>query len=115
MASYTVEASLSWNGIGYGLRIGQMMGAHRKKSYEAVPTVEGELRKRVFWCANFYISSYTQALVVCEWRRVIKYFHSFHLHCTGHWYCKIVRIALSSDVHARSMTKSTHCPLRTPY
>ncbi|KAI0790296.1 fungal-specific transcription factor domain-containing protein [Irpex lacteus] len=48
-ASYTVEASLSWNGIGYGLRIAQMLGVHRKKSYGTHPTVEGELRKRVFW------------------------------------------------------------------
>ncbi len=44
-----MEASLSWNGIGYGLRIAQMLGVHRKKSYGTHPTVEGELRKRVFW------------------------------------------------------------------
>ncbi|KAI0092329.1 fungal-specific transcription factor domain-containing protein [Irpex rosettiformis] len=49
VAYYTVEASTSWHGVGYGLRIAQMIGAHRKKSYGTKPTVEGELRKRVFW------------------------------------------------------------------
>ena len=40
---------MAWHGAGYGIRVAQMMGAHRKKSYGTEPTVEGELRKRAFW------------------------------------------------------------------
>ncbi|KAI0092322.1 fungal-specific transcription factor domain-containing protein [Irpex rosettiformis] len=49
VASCTWETSMSWHGGGYGIRIAQMMGAHRKKSYGEKPTIEGELKKRAFW------------------------------------------------------------------
>ena len=35
--------------IGVGLRLAQDMGAHRKKSYSDVPTVEEELMKKAWW------------------------------------------------------------------
>lgn len=37
---------------GVGLRLAMDMGAHRKKSYSALPTVEGEQLKRAFWSAS---------------------------------------------------------------
>ncbi|KAI0092310.1 fungal-specific transcription factor domain-containing protein [Irpex rosettiformis] len=40
---------MAWNSVGLGLRMAQSMGAHRKKSYGAVPTIDEELRKRAFW------------------------------------------------------------------
>jgi hypothetical protein len=40
---------MAWHGDGYGLRVAQVMGLHRKKSYGINPTVEGELGKRAFW------------------------------------------------------------------
>ncbi|EKM58699.1 uncharacterized protein PHACADRAFT_253186 [Phanerochaete carnosa HHB-10118-sp] len=36
--------------IGCGLRLAQDLGAHRQMAYGPEPTVEGELRKRAFWC-----------------------------------------------------------------
>ncbi|EKM58719.1 uncharacterized protein PHACADRAFT_140787 [Phanerochaete carnosa HHB-10118-sp] len=36
--------------IGCGLRLAQDLGAHRRMAYEREPTVEGELKKRAFWC-----------------------------------------------------------------
>ncbi|KAI0688002.1 fungal-specific transcription factor domain-containing protein [Cytidiella melzeri] len=54
IASYAVETSMSWYCIGYGIRVAQLLGAHRKKSYEARPSVEGELRKRAFWALVLY-------------------------------------------------------------
>ncbi|GJE89788.1 Zn(II)2Cys6 transcription factor [Phanerochaete sordida] len=36
--------------VGHGLRLAQDLGAHRRMTYSAIPTVEGELRKRAFWC-----------------------------------------------------------------
>ncbi|GJE89783.1 Zn(II)2Cys6 transcription factor [Phanerochaete sordida] len=39
----------AWAQIGYGLRLAQDMGAHRKRSYGNSPTIEGELMKRAFW------------------------------------------------------------------
>lgn len=35
--------------VGHGLRLAQDLGAHRRMTYSAIPTVEGELRKRAFW------------------------------------------------------------------
>ncbi|KAH9830265.1 fungal-specific transcription factor domain-containing protein [Rhodofomes roseus] len=39
----------SWTLIGVGIRMAQDVGAHRKKVYNAKPTVEEELWKRAFW------------------------------------------------------------------
>ncbi|EKM58700.1 uncharacterized protein PHACADRAFT_253191 [Phanerochaete carnosa HHB-10118-sp] len=36
--------------MGYAVRLAQDLGAHRRVAYEPEPTVEGELRKRAFWC-----------------------------------------------------------------
>ncbi|GJE89789.1 Zn(II)2Cys6 transcription factor [Phanerochaete sordida] len=36
--------------IGHGLRLAQDLGAHRRLTYGTVPTIEGELHKRAFWC-----------------------------------------------------------------
>ncbi|GJE89787.1 fungal-specific transcription factor domain-containing protein [Phanerochaete sordida] len=36
--------------IGHGLRLAQDLGAHRRTTYPAIPTVESELKKRAFWC-----------------------------------------------------------------
>lgn len=36
--------------IGYGLRLAQDLGAHRRTTYGPKPTVEDELKKRAFWC-----------------------------------------------------------------
>ncbi|GJE89778.1 fungal specific transcription factor domain-containing protein [Phanerochaete sordida] len=36
--------------IGHGLRLAQDLGAHRRLTYGTVPTLEGELHKRAFWC-----------------------------------------------------------------
>ncbi|EKM58707.1 uncharacterized protein PHACADRAFT_253195 [Phanerochaete carnosa HHB-10118-sp] len=36
--------------VGYGLRLAQDLGAHRRTTYPATPTVESELKKRAFWC-----------------------------------------------------------------
>ncbi|THG99015.1 hypothetical protein EW026_g3256 [Hermanssonia centrifuga] len=41
--------SLAWDFVGIGIRYAQDMGAHRKKVYNAVPSVEEELLKRAFW------------------------------------------------------------------
>jgi len=38
-----------WTIIGVGIRMAQDVGAHRKKVYNATPTVEEELWKRAFW------------------------------------------------------------------
>lgn len=35
--------------MGYGVRLAQDMGAHRRSTYAATPTVEDELKKRNFW------------------------------------------------------------------
>ncbi|EKM58716.1 uncharacterized protein PHACADRAFT_90910 [Phanerochaete carnosa HHB-10118-sp] len=35
--------------LGHALRLAQDMGLHRKNTYSATPTVDGELRKRAFW------------------------------------------------------------------
>ncbi|KAJ7149657.1 fungal-specific transcription factor domain-containing protein, partial [Mycena filopes] len=40
---------LCWTLIGFGLRLAQDIGAHRRKTPHDVPSVEGELRKRAFW------------------------------------------------------------------
>ncbi len=40
---------LSWNEIGMGIRLAQDVGAHRRKVYGSVLTVEEELWKRAFW------------------------------------------------------------------
>ncbi|THH00006.1 hypothetical protein EW026_g2466 [Hermanssonia centrifuga] len=39
----------SWTAIGMGIRLAQDVGAHRRKVYGSVPTVEEELWKRAFW------------------------------------------------------------------
>lgn len=36
--------------VGHGLRLAQDLGAHRRTTYPATPTVESELKKRAFWC-----------------------------------------------------------------
>ncbi|EKM58695.1 uncharacterized protein PHACADRAFT_117794 [Phanerochaete carnosa HHB-10118-sp] len=36
--------------LGCGIRLAQDLGAHRRMAYGPEPTVEGELRKRAFWC-----------------------------------------------------------------
>ncbi|GJE89797.1 Zn(II)2Cys6 transcription factor [Phanerochaete sordida] len=36
--------------VSHGLRLAQDLGAHRRSTYSATPTVEDELRKRAFWC-----------------------------------------------------------------
>ncbi|KAJ7187380.1 fungal-specific transcription factor domain-containing protein, partial [Mycena filopes] len=38
-----------WNLVGFGLRIAQDIGVHRRKAAYEVPSVEGELLKRAFW------------------------------------------------------------------
>ncbi|OBZ66208.1 hypothetical protein A0H81_13860 [Grifola frondosa] len=38
-----------WTIIGVGIRMAQDVGAHRRKVYNTVPTVEEELWKRAFW------------------------------------------------------------------
>lgn len=35
--------------VGHGIRLAQDLGAHRRTTYPATPTVESELRKRAFW------------------------------------------------------------------
>ncbi|GJE89782.1 Zn(II)2Cys6 transcription factor [Phanerochaete sordida] len=35
--------------VGHGIRLAQDLGAHRRTTYPAKPTVESELRKRAFW------------------------------------------------------------------
>ncbi|KAI0339080.1 hypothetical protein BDW22DRAFT_1431991 [Trametopsis cervina] len=45
----TLSSQMSWVCVGYGIRLAQVVGAHRKKSYSAPPTVEQELLKRAFW------------------------------------------------------------------
>ncbi|KAJ3558753.1 hypothetical protein NM688_g738 [Phlebia brevispora] len=42
-------AQMSFSIIGYGIRIAQDLGAHRRKVYATLPTAEGELLKRAFW------------------------------------------------------------------
>lgn len=52
-AAYAATLSLphtNYSIVGHGLRLAQDMGAHRRMTYGAVPTVEDELRKRAFWC-----------------------------------------------------------------
>jgi hypothetical protein len=39
-----------WNVVGIGLRLIQDIGAHRKKVYNGILSVSGELWKRAFWC-----------------------------------------------------------------
>ncbi|GJE89796.1 Zn(II)2Cys6 transcription factor [Phanerochaete sordida] len=36
--------------VSHGLRLAQDLGAHRRTTYSATPTLEDELRKRAFWC-----------------------------------------------------------------
>ncbi|GJE90306.1 fungal specific transcription factor domain-containing protein [Phanerochaete sordida] len=36
--------------VGYGLRLAQELGAHRRTTYGTLPTAEDELKRRVFWC-----------------------------------------------------------------
>ncbi|GJE89791.1 fungal specific transcription factor domain-containing protein [Phanerochaete sordida] len=36
--------------VGYGLRLAQDLGVHRRMTYGAVPTIQEEERKRAFWC-----------------------------------------------------------------
>ncbi|KAI0319726.1 fungal-specific transcription factor domain-containing protein [Amylostereum chailletii] len=38
-----------WTLCGFGIRVAQDVGAHRRKVYSATPTVENELWKRAFW------------------------------------------------------------------
>lgn len=45
----TSSSEMSWHCVGYGLRLAQTLGFHRKKAYHTKPTVEEELRKRAFW------------------------------------------------------------------
>ncbi|KAI0080946.1 hypothetical protein K474DRAFT_1588813 [Panus rudis PR-1116 ss-1] len=47
--SSTSTPQSSWTVIGVGLRMAQDVGAHRRKVYGAVYTVEDELWKRAFW------------------------------------------------------------------
>lgn len=46
-ASSTPQSA--WNIAGFGLRVSQNMGLHRKKSYRVPNTVEDELLRRAFW------------------------------------------------------------------
>ena len=39
----------SWVCCGYGIRLAQDIGAHKKKTYDALPSAEDEQYKRVFW------------------------------------------------------------------
>jgi hypothetical protein len=41
----------SWILAGLGLRTAQDMGAHRRETYNSVPTPEDESLKRAFWFA----------------------------------------------------------------
>lgn len=43
----TLQAA--WTMVGIGIRMGQDIGAHRRKQYPSSPTVAGELQKRAFW------------------------------------------------------------------
>ena len=45
--------------VGYGLRLAQDLGVHRRMTYGAVPTVQEEERKRAFWyaCTGRYLFS----------------------------------------------------------
>ncbi|KAI0058762.1 hypothetical protein BV25DRAFT_1196308 [Artomyces pyxidatus] len=50
-----------WSLCGIGLRLAQDVGAHRRRAYNAVPTVEDELWKRAFWVLymlDIWMSSY---------------------------------------------------------
>ncbi|KIK97466.1 hypothetical protein PAXRUDRAFT_10160 [Paxillus rubicundulus Ve08.2h10] len=38
-----------WTIVGIGIRLAQDVGAHRRKAYNAKPSVDGELWKRTFW------------------------------------------------------------------
>lgn len=40
---------VSWTLSGMGLRLAQDVGAHRRKVYNPIPSVESELWKRAFW------------------------------------------------------------------
>lgn len=40
---------VSWTLTGMAIRLAQDVGAHRRKVYNTVPSVEGELWKRAFW------------------------------------------------------------------
>ncbi|KAF8557065.1 hypothetical protein OG21DRAFT_1435731 [Imleria badia] len=43
-----------WTIVGIGIRLAQDVGAHRRKSYNEAPSVEGELWKRAFWVLVLY-------------------------------------------------------------
>ena len=53
MVSYlqgTIAPHAVWTLIGVGIRIALEVGAHRKRTYATVQTVEEELWRRAFWC-----------------------------------------------------------------
>ena len=55
MISYlqgTIAPHAVWTLIGVGIRIALEVGAHRKRTYASVQTVEEELWRRAFWCAS---------------------------------------------------------------
>lgn len=45
----------SWPVVGYGIRLAQALGAHRRKVYSNMPPVAAELLKRAFWCEPFTV------------------------------------------------------------
>ncbi|EJF59336.1 hypothetical protein DICSQDRAFT_65175 [Dichomitus squalens LYAD-421 SS1] len=45
----TTVPHTSWTHIGIGVRMGVDIGAHRKKMYGAIPTIEEEMIRRAFW------------------------------------------------------------------
>ncbi|VDC04175.1 unnamed protein product [Peniophora sp. CBMAI 1063] len=47
MGAAATQASWVW--CGHGIRLAQDIGAHKKKTYDALPSAEDEQYKRVFW------------------------------------------------------------------
>ncbi|KZV65400.1 hypothetical protein PENSPDRAFT_655777 [Peniophora sp. CONT] len=56
----TLQAA--WTMVGIGIRMGQDIGAHRRKLYSSGPTVAGEQQKRAFW-VMVYIDRTLSALL----------------------------------------------------
>jgi len=48
-AQGTTAPQACWTIVGIGIRLAQDVGAHRRKVYNRMPTVEDELWKRAFW------------------------------------------------------------------
>ncbi|GJE89794.1 Zn(II)2Cys6 transcription factor [Phanerochaete sordida] len=52
-AAYVASLGLPYTNyalVGFGLRLAQDLGAHRRTTYETPPTPDDELKRRAFWC-----------------------------------------------------------------